>query len=434
VAYVDAAVGKLLTALRANALLDSSALLVTADHGEALGAHGERTHGVFLYDDTIRVPLLLKLPSASSGKRVPRSVQLVDIAPTLLQLAGVTIPEGMQGKSLLAPAQTQETPYAETHYPSRAFGWSALAALRSGKYLYVRAPRRELYDTESDPAQMKNIAESSSATADVLGSKLDEFRQKTAAGTRESASATTSAEQAQQLAALGYASGNSQTVTQPNASKAIDPKDKVDVANTLHDAIFAVEEGQFAKAQPLLERVVKNDPQIYTAQYQLGLAYSKQKRFKDAIPHLKAAIAIQTDSAMAHYELGIVLFESGDFSGAAPEFEATTAIMPKWADAQFALGSVYARTDRLRDALDHLQAAIELEPNHFRANLLAGRILALQGRPDVGVTLLEKAVLLKDDDAEGHAFLADAYRRLGRAAEAEAQQRRARELAAARSK
>jgi arylsulfatase A-like enzyme/Tfp pilus assembly protein PilF len=434
VAYDDAAVGKLLAALRTNALLDSSALLVTADHGEALGAHGERTHGVFLYDETIRVPLLLKLPSASLRKRISRPVQLVDLAPTLLKLAGSTIPAEMQGKSLLVPSQAEETPYAETHYPSRAFGWSALAALRSGKYLYVRAPRRELYDTASDPNARKNIAGSSSAIADVLGSKLDDFRQKTAAGARESASATTSAEQAQQLAALGYASGNDQAPKQQNVGKAIDPKDKVDVANTLHDAIFAVEEGQFEKAQPLLERVVKDDPQIYTAQYQLGLAYSKQKRFKDAIPHLKAATAIQADSAIAHYELGLALFESGDLSAAAPEFETTTRITPKWADAQFALGSVYARTDRVRDALDHLQTAIELDQNHFRANLLAGRILALQGRPDVGVALLERAVKLKDDDAEAHAFLADAYRKVGRTAEAEAQQRKSQELNGSKQK
>jgi choline-sulfatase len=426
VSYVDAAVGKLLSALRVRAFLDGAAIVGAADHGESLGAHGERTHGVFLYDETIRVPLLLKVPGATGTKRIASPAQLVDIAPTLLEIARIAVPGEMQGRSLLRMAQYEENPYAETHYPNRAFGWSSLAALRSDKFLFVRAPRRELYDTEKDPAQMKNIAEASTAIADVLGSKLDDFRQKTAAGGRQS-SAVTSAEQAEQLAALGYAAGNS-TVSTDSTGKAIDPKDKVDVANTLHDAILAVEEGQFAKAQPLLEHVIKDDPQIYTAQYQLGLAYSKAKLFKDAIPHLQAAAAIQPDSGIAHYELGLAQFEIGDLAGAATEFESVVRQMPKWADARFALGSVYARTERIPQALDELQTAIELEPNHFRANLLAGRILALQGRPDVGVTLLERAVTLKSDDAEAHAFLADAYRRLGRTAEAEAQQQKSREL------
>jgi tetratricopeptide (TPR) repeat protein len=128
----------------------------------------------------------------------------------------------------------------------------------------------------------------------------------------------------------------------------------------------------------------------------------------------------------------MALFENGDLNSAGTEFEAVTHVMPRWAEARFALGSVYARTDRIRDALDHLQAALELNPDHFRANLLAGRILALQGRPDVGVTLLERAVTLKGDDAEAHAFLADAYRRLGRTAEAEAQQQKSRELTASK--
>jgi choline-sulfatase len=422
VAYVDAAIGRLIRVLKQRQEYASSALLVTADHGESLGAHGERTHGLFLYDETMRVPLLLKLPGITAAKRKKQRVELVDITPTLLKLANAPAPAEMQGKSLLEGSTEADSPaYSETHYPSRAFGWSSLAAIRSDKYLFVRAPRRELYDLSQDPAETNNIAAKSTAVADVMSARLDELRAKTSAD-RKSVSGARSAEQAQQLAALGYASGSDREQA-PGAPTGIDPKDKVEIANDLHDAIVAVEDGRYAEAQPLLTDIVRDQPQIYTAQYQLGLVYAKQKQFAAAIPHLRKAVEIQPDAAIAHYELGLALFETGDLKGAAPEFETVTEKMPKWADAQFSLGSVYARTDRLRDALDRLQLAIESNPDHFQANLLAGRILSLQGRPDVGVALLEKAVQVQGDNAEAHAFLADAYRRLGRTSDAEQHER-----------
>ena len=147
-----------------------------ADHGESLGAHGESTHGIFLYDETLHVPLLIKRPlNRSAGRRIDPGVRLVDVAPTLLQEAGVTIPKEMQGESLeslmksapvgegsVSPKSTpaakknesdarlDRAAYAETDYPHRAFGWSSLRALRTGKYLYIQAPERELYNQSTD--------------------------------------------------------------------------------------------------------------------------------------------------------------------------------------------------------------------------------------------------------------------------------------------
>ena len=125
-------------------------IAVMADHGEALGEHGESTHGIFLYDETIHVPLLFKLPAGkSAGKRVESRAGLVDVMPTVLQEVGIAIPPKMQGKSLLSALKPQTTAtvedrpaYAETDYPHRAFGWSSLRALRTGKYLYIKAPER----------------------------------------------------------------------------------------------------------------------------------------------------------------------------------------------------------------------------------------------------------------------------------------------------
>jgi arylsulfatase A-like enzyme/Tfp pilus assembly protein PilF len=428
VAYVDAALGKLFTALRLNRRFANAMLIATSDHGEALGEHGELTHGVFLYDETIHVPLVVKLPNATQPRRIAEPVQLIDLLPTILQTVDVPIPDTVQGRYLLSARDpnTPEVTYAETDYPRRAFGWSSLAALRSDRFLYVKAPQRELYNLERDPKALTNLASGSPAVADTLSAQIEALRAQTQSAGAGVQPVGISPEQAQQLAALGYVGGA--TERSSKSGEAVDPKSKVAVANLLHQAILEVEEGRFVQAQPLLESVIQEDPQIYTAQYQLGLSYNRQQKYADAVPHLKAATIIQPDSGVAHYQLGLALFETGDLRGAGSAFEQVTTQNPKWADAHFSLGAVYARIDRIRDALDHLQTAIELNPDHFRANLLTGRILSLQGRPDIGLPLLEKAVKLQGSSGEAHLFLADAYRKLGRAREAKAQEELARTL------
>jgi arylsulfatase A-like enzyme len=187
IAYEDAAVGKLLRQLKLRGLYDGTIMAVTADHGESLGAHGEDTHGIFLYDETIQVPLLIKLPHASAaGKRIENRVELVDILPTLLQEVQIEIPKEVQGESLLALIKAESNPaaeawrdraaYAQSDVPRIEFGWSAEQSLRTGKYLYIQAPRRELYDQTADPKADHDLASSSAAVADTLASQLETFQ------------------------------------------------------------------------------------------------------------------------------------------------------------------------------------------------------------------------------------------------------------------
>src|SRR6202166_428633 len=162
IAYVDATVGKLIDYLRNQGLYDNSLIAVAADHGESLGEHGELTHSIFLYDSTIHVPLLLKLPgNRSAGQRVSATASLVDLAPTLIDSLGQTPPQSMQGRSLLPlignPHPESRSSLATGDHSERSFGWSALVSLRSANQLYVRAPRPELYDLSSDPGAKINL-------------------------------------------------------------------------------------------------------------------------------------------------------------------------------------------------------------------------------------------------------------------------------------
>src|SRR5712691_4838468 len=429
IAYVDAQVGTLIAGLRAAELMDGTAVAVIADHGESLGEHGESTHGVFLYDPTIHVPLLLKRPGGrDAGRRVAARVSAVDMAPTLLEIAGVTAPAAIQGHSLLAlsstPRAADRPAYAETDYPRRAFGWSSLAAWRGDRFLYVKAPRRELYDLDADPAAARNVAEERKAVADGVARTLEEFRRRTASDGSGSAAPALDPQLAEKLASLGYVSTGAAA---PSAA-GIDPKDKVAVANTLHDAILSLENGETSRASTMLERVIATDPQIPMAQLQLGVARCRERQYAQAIAPLRRAIELQPDAVMAHYEMGIALFETGEWKTAAGHFEIVASKLPKFADARFSLGSVYARIDRVDEAVVELKAALELEPRHYRANLLLGRILALQGQAVAGLPYLQRAADAQPSSVEAQAFLADAYQALGRSADAAQARARAQQL------
>jgi arylsulfatase A-like enzyme/Flp pilus assembly protein TadD len=440
IAYADACVGTLLDALRKHGLYDETMIAVMADHGESLGAHGENTHGVFLYDETLHVPLVIKLPlNHSAARRVETRAGLVDVAPTVLAAAGLAPVAEMQGQSLLellkavpganTGASSPDRPaYAETDYPHRAFGWSALRALRTGKYLFIQSAERELYNQANDPAETNNLAGSSKAVADTLATQLSDFRSKTRQTVVDLAKPDP--EKLQKLQALGYVGSDTGPISEDKNLTGFDPKSRIEIANLLHDAMLDVEDARYQEALPLLQRALAVQPDMPVVNMQYGVAQARLKNFNEAIPPLRKAVAAQPDNGMGHYELGLALFETGDWKGAAPEFEAAAGRAPRWADAHFSLAAVYARIDRVPDAMAELDATLAITPDHYRANLLRGRILSLQGNPLGALTNLEKAVAVQPDSREAHLFLGQAYEQLGRIQDAQRERATAGSLAA----
>jgi arylsulfatase A-like enzyme/Flp pilus assembly protein TadD len=418
IAYLDSIVGKLLDYLQSQGLYDNSLIAVAADHGESLGEHGELTHSIFLYDSTIHVPLLLKLPgNRFVGQRVKATASLVDLAPTVLEAMGQTPPPTMQGRSLLSligNSHPENRPSLATgDHSERSFGWSALVSLRLGNQLYVRAPRPELYDLASDPGAKANLYQTNRAAAVRLAIQLDSFVKRISEGAPEALQDGLDEKSREKLSALGYvASGKAAPPTR------IDPKDRIDVANDMHDASLAIEEGKEASVIPLLLRVVAKDPQVQAAQYYLGIAYSRNGKFAKAIPPLRKAVELRPDALMAQYELAICLYETGDLKTAAAHFEILVENRPDWSDARYSMASIYARTGRPEEAAKNLLVVLQGEPDHYRANLLLGRMLFLNGTFNEALPYLEKAATVQTDSSEAHSFLADEYEQLGRPAEA----------------
>ena len=204
-------------------------IVVVADHGDSLGAHGEDTHGIFLYDETIHVPLLVKLPQdAMAGKRVNGRVRLVDIAPTVLETARIAVPSQMQGQSLLriakASTDADQPAYARSDFPQQAFGWSPLESWRAGKYLYIRAPQPELYDLSADPKATRNLAQSSSAVLQTLAAQLKAFDDHLGNEAGKSGGSTLTSSEVQKLASLGYVGLQKSTSGVDAAVSGTDPK------------------------------------------------------------------------------------------------------------------------------------------------------------------------------------------------------------------
>ena len=442
IAYADSAVGKFLNQLRARGLYDGAVIAVMADHGEALGEHGEDTHGIFLYDETIHVPLVMKLPGGiSAGKRIENRVGLVDVLPTILQAVRVSVPPEVQGESLLgmmtpksAPAESggasgaasaDRPAYAETDYPHRAYGWSSLRALRTGKYLYIKAPRQELYDQSANPNAEHDLSAASAAVTSTLAGQLDAFRQKTS-NSREAPKSAVDPEAQEKLAALGYVATDPNALRLGSKNLGADPKDKIEIANSSSRANFLMEDARYQEAVPLLQQLIAKEPDAPLPYVQLGRSYISMKEYTKAMPVLRKLVELNPDLSAPHFQLAVALLATGEIAAAVPELEIVVEKAPRSDKAHLMLATAYVQTDRAREAVTECEKVLEVVPNHYGALLLEGRVLVLSKQPEAALPRLEKAAALQPKAPEPHMLLADAYGQLGRKTDA------ARERAAAK--
>jgi arylsulfatase A-like enzyme/Flp pilus assembly protein TadD len=446
IAYEDAAVGKFLDWLRFRGLYDNAVIAVMADHGEALGQHGESTHGIFLYDETIHVPLIIKLPGdhlpgkLQAGKRIDSRVRLVDVLPTILQVAGLEVPRQVQGQSLFAmmkpnpaadrseEAEASDRPaYAETDYPRRAYHWSSLQAWRTGKYLYIKAPRQELYDQSRDPQAEHDLAQGATAVADTLSAQLDAFRQQTRT-TQDAPKVLTDPEAQEKLAALGYVATASSD-TQPEANEgAVDPKDKIQIVALTDRATSLVDEGRFEEAIPLLQQLIALQPEAPVPYEQLGKCLILTKDFPRAVTMLRKILVSHPGLTDQHFQLAMALLATEDYAAAESELQIVVDRRPRWDQPHLMLATAYAQTDRAREAVTECEEVLEFAPNNFAALLLEGQVLVDSNQPEAALPRLEAAATLEPRAAQPHLLLAAAYEQLGQKPDARRERAFARRL------
>jgi len=443
--------------LKTRGLYDGAMIAIMADHGESLGAHGEDTHGFFLYDETIHVPLVIKLPHARAaenpigvqtiksqsiksgqtedrqiyGRQIEDRVELVDVMPTMLQTAGIAVPAEVQGESLLGLMTTatkgeaeqsaanswrNRAVYAESDYPHIAFGWSALQSLRTGKYLYVQAPKRELYDQTVDPKAEHNLASTAAAVADTLAGQVHAFLDRTTSKREapklsdEKVAALDPALQ-QKLASLGYVTGSSH-IAKPSDEGA-DPKDKIATANTIRETNALLDNEHYEEAVPILQKLIAQEPDMPMLYFKLGGVYMHLQQYDKASPMLSKAVELDPKFTMAELDLGKTLMRLGDVQGAATVLERLTARVPNLIDAHLLLEIVYARANR-PETISECEKVLKIIPEQYGTYLILGRYLAKSGDPEAALPKLEKAAALRPQRAEPHIALAEVYDQLGR--------------------
>ena len=289
-----------------------------------------------------------------AGKQIKNRARLLDIAPALLAEAGIPVPAQMQGQSLMriarSSSQADQPAYARSELPQQGFGCSVLESWRAGKYLYIRAPKPELYDMSVDPTATRNLAQSAKATLETLASQLQAFDRHVGNEPGKLASSGLTSSEMQKLASLGYV-GLQRGGTGVNAAaEGTDPKDAIVLVNKALAAILDLDDGKPEKAVPLLRQVLSAQANMYFAQYGIGAALVQQQQYAEAIGYLHKAIELQPDSAWAHYAMGVSLMKTGDFKTSAVHLEIASGRLPGFSGLHSALAEVYEHLGRGPDA------------------------------------------------------------------------------------
>ncbi len=427
IAFADAQVGRLMTFLKAQGLFDTSVIVVAGDHGEGLGEHGEKTHGFFIYNSTLHVPLIIRIPGALP-RVVEDEVSLVDVMPTLLQELKISVPASVQGRSLFGQilggsgqsGGSVSQLYAETYLPLLHFRWSQLRGLQSRALKYIDAPRPELYDTRADPHELKNLYSTRQSVAHEMHERLYGLirRFTPAAGGTVAEKELTDPALLERLRSLGYVAVSAGSFVEASGKPLPDPKDRIQVYELFSEAMTDGQHGRYEESLRKLREAEKTEPASLPIRYLAALDYYRQKDFRLAIEQFKFAVEIDPKFALATYYLGLTEVEMGDMDAALASFQRALELDPTNFSAAYNLGAVYLKKNRVEDALRQFQRAFEINPNYAQAYEALGELDLYLGRTEDAVRSLERAVELVPGLARAHYNLGRAYQALGRAADA----------------
>ena len=409
VAYTDSVLGSLFESVRTAAGSRPTLVVVTGDHGEGLGEHGEMTHGLFAYEATLRVPLIVAQiddrtgpwygtgigPTPRPGRASDINARHVDIVPTVLDAVVMPISAKLPGSSLRTRTGTEGASYFEALSASLNRGWAPLTGVLSGREKFISLPLPELYDLAADTDEANNLVDKQPERQRALQARLDQFGA-TGPAARESESAESKA----RLQALGYVTGNA--ARKGHYTEQDDPKRLVSVDQQLRRAIELYEHRQPEAAIPVYRQVIAERPTMELAYSELAMLQWELGRPADAVATLRSAIAAGAGSLAVRSRLGIYLAEAGDVKNALPLLEQAATEDADDVDTLNALGIAQARAGRAKDAGVTFERLLRIDPSNTMAIENLGSIALSQGRWDDARGFFSKALAADPASTQSH--------------------------------
>jgi tetratricopeptide (TPR) repeat protein len=421
--YVDDTLGRFWDFLEKKGLTRRALIVFLSDHGESLGDHGERTHGFFVYQSTMRVPLIFHWPAGAPAfsARVDRPVGLVDVTPSVLEFLGIPRIAQFQGRSTLdlvrgrAPAQEREI-YGESLYAHNHLGCAGLMMLRLGRHTFVDAPKPELYDVIQDPHELRNIYESRKAIAAPLQQRLAAIRWTSAQPALTQKPLAPDA--IQKLRSLGYLAWGNRA---PALETGADPKDKIADYEKSRQAIVLTLSNRLPEALAMFESVLSRNPDFLDARNIMGLTQQKLGKHEDAIQTFRKVLEKDPANLAAHYNIGLSYTELRQLDPAVKELEVAVAIASSsghaadqmTVPAEELLGRISLERKDYQGAKVHFDRLLQVAPGNFTAHYNLGWLATLQGNSQEGQRHLQAAIQADPESPLAHNALGNLYLRLG---------------------
>jgi arylsulfatase A-like enzyme/Flp pilus assembly protein TadD len=421
IAYVDQELGKFLEFLKQKRLDENTVVVLVSDHGESFGEHQEWTHGYFIYDTTLLVPLIIKpIGKGLAGRSVAEQVSLVDVVPTVLQLLDVHRPAELQGRGMLGlmQGQARDWPglaYCETYYPAQ-FGWSPLVGIRRQDAKFIRAPKPELFNIRQDPGEQTNQVLQLNALAGELKASLSRLE---SAYSDRSAGRTAhlklNSQQLDQLRSLGYVGASTDrapgVIIPPGAA---DPKDKRAVYQMISASSQDVAAGRYRQALPVIEKVLQVEPGMRLAWSMLGRCHFQLNQFGPAKKAFQEILKQQPKNLDAQFYVAACDYRQKNWIASEAGLKKLLEQDRNFAAAHLYLGFLYQAKGDSDSALASFQRVTELEPENDDAHAKAGFLLASRGKVAEAVPHFRKVIQLNPNDAEAHSNLGVAYLKMNR--------------------
>lgn len=433
IAFADEQVGRLVRYLKDKGLYRNTLIVLSGDHGESLGEHGEKTHGFYIYNATMRVPLILRLPD-STPRTVADPVSLVDLMPTVLAALGMEVPSQVQGRSLLPAiredkADGNRSLYGETYLPRLHFNWSELRGTENAKYHFIDAPRPELYDLTKDPGETHNLFAEKKAVAEEMHAKLAGLIRDYSAGKELAEKTGLDPAMMERLKALGYAGfsgGSDPTISSRDLP---DPKDRIQVYELVSDAIADSQHGRYQDSVEKLNKALKTEPNSVAGHYLQGLNYYRMKNYAPAIAELQKTMELSPDYALAAFNLGMAQARAGQMDSAIATLQKALQLDGTNFEAAYNLGVAYLQKKDLASAENAFRQSVKINPELARGYRALGETLLYEGKLDEAIVNLRHGIELAPQQPDMHESLAKALAAKGLTAEANEEMQRAHESA-----